>query len=93
MALSVTATAPAGGSAETMKVSSGRGEAKELRRPAYFGPRHGRIDTPVLGRATLTSSPRQGPLIIEEYEGTTVVPPGASASRDALGNVNVVFGS
>ncbi len=93
VALSVTATSPAGGSAETMKVSSGRGEAKELKRPAYFGPRHGRIDTPVLGRAALTSTPRQGPLIIEEYEGTTVVPPGASASRDALGNVNVVFGS
>lgn len=93
VALSVTATAPAGGSAETMKVSSGRGEAMELKRPAYFGPRHGRIDTPVLGRSALGATPRQGPLIIEEYEGTTVVPPGASASRDALGNVNVVFGS
>ncbi len=93
VALSVTATAPAGGSAETMRVSSGRGEAEELKRAAYFGPRHGRIGTPVLGRVALSATPRQGPLIIEEYEGTTVVPPGASASRDAIGNVNIVFGA
>ncbi len=91
VALSVTATAPAGGSAETLRVSSGRREAAELTRSAYFGPRHGRIETPVLGRAALTDKPRSGPLIIEEYEGTTVVPPGAAASRDAIGNVHVVF--
>jgi N-methylhydantoinase A len=91
VALSVTATAPAGGSAETLRVSSGRIEAAELSRSAYFGPRHGRIATPVLGRAALESKPRPGPLIIEEYEGTTVVPPGAAASRDVLGNIHVVF--
>ncbi|MBM3546140.1 MAG: hydantoinase/oxoprolinase family protein [Alphaproteobacteria bacterium] len=92
VALSVTATAPAGGSAETMRVSSGRGEGAEQTRRAYFGPRHGWIATPVLGRAALGATPRQGPLIVEEYEGTTVVPPGASASRDPIGNITVVFG-
>ncbi|MSP49212.1 MAG: hydantoinase/oxoprolinase family protein [Alphaproteobacteria bacterium] len=91
VALSVTATAPAGGSAETLRVSSGRGEAAELTRAAYFGPRHGRIATPVLGRAALSSAPRPGPLIVEEYEGTTVVPPGAAASRDAIGNIRITF--
>ena len=45
-------------------------------------------DTPVIGRGRLGSEPRSGPLIIEEYEGTCVVPPDcAVASRFGLGNV------
>ena len=91
VALSVTGTAPAGGSAESLRVSSGRVEPPEFARPAYFGPRHGRKPTPVIGRAALGSTPRPGPMIVEEYEGTTVVPPGASAYRDDLGNIHIVF--
>jgi N-methylhydantoinase A len=45
------------------------------------------LDTPVIDRGELAVSARQGPLIVEEYEGTTVVPPNASASRDAHGNI------
>jgi N-methylhydantoinase A len=30
-------------------------------------------------------------LIVEEYEGTTVVPPRATALRDALGNIVVAL--
>ncbi len=46
-------------------------------RSAYFGKTHGLHETPVIGRNDLASIPRRGPLIIEEYEGTTVVPPHA----------------
>ena len=56
-------------------------------RPAYFGAEHGSIETPVLDREALGSAPRPGPLIIEEYEGTTIVPPGTTAHRDAAGNI------
>ncbi len=56
-------------------------------RPAYFGPVHGTVDTPVFGRERLDATPRQGPMIIEEYEGTAVVPPDCLASRDSYGNV------
>jgi N-methylhydantoinase A len=66
----------------------GREERREMfRRPACFGPAHGVIETPVLGRARLDSAPRQGPMVIEEYEGTIVVPPDCSARRDNGGNV------
>jgi N-methylhydantoinase A len=56
-------------------------------RPAYFGPAAGMLPTPVISRDRLGEKPRQGPLVIEEYEGTVVVPPDATAARDADGNI------
>ena len=53
----------------------------------YFGPATGLVDTPVVGRGRLEVEPRSGPLIIEEYEGTCVVPPDCTARLDRLGNV------
>ena len=35
----------------------------------------------------LAASPRRGPLVIEEFDATTVVPPDASVHRDAIGNI------
>ncbi|WP_459662314.1 hydantoinase/oxoprolinase family protein [Novosphingobium sp. 11B] len=63
----------------------------ETTRPAYFGPDHGFIDTPVITRADLDASPRPGPLIVEEYEGTAVVPPGCTALRDSHGNIVIAL--
>ena len=60
-------------------------------RKAYFGKEHGQIETPVIARSELTSTPRQGPLVIEEYEGTTVVPPHARAALDAHDNIVITF--
>jgi N-methylhydantoinase A len=60
-------------------------------RKAYFGREHGLIDTPIIERWELNATPRHGPLIIEEYEGTTVVPPHASALRDALDNIIITL--
>ena len=57
------------------------------RRNVYFGPATGLVDTPVVGRGGLEVEPRSGPLIIEEYEGTCVVPPDCTAHLDGLGNV------
>jgi N-methylhydantoinase A len=59
----------------------------EGRRSVYFGPEHGEHDTPILGRDALTKDLRAGPLIIEEYEGTTVVPPKCAARLDGAGNI------
>jgi N-methylhydantoinase A len=60
-------------------------------RKAYFGRAHGLIDTPVIERWDLSRTPRPGPLIVEEYEGTTVVPPQASVKRDALDNIVITL--
>jgi N-methylhydantoinase A len=60
-------------------------------RKAYFGPQRGWLDTPVLRRSDLAEH-RTGPLIIEEYDATCVVPPGARAELDAGGNILIELG-
>jgi len=55
-------------------------------RKAYFGPAAGWLETPVISRADL-AQPRQGPLIVEEYDATCIVPPGANAQLDDYGNI------
>ncbi len=55
-------------------------------RPAYFGPEIGWVETPILGRSDLANT-RTGPLIIEEYDATCVVPPGATVQLDSGGNI------
>ena len=65
--------------------------APGTKRRAFFGPEAGWIETPVLARADL-STPRQGPLIVEEYDATSVVPPGTTARLDDYGNVVVEVG-
>jgi len=55
-------------------------------RPAYFGPDAGWVETPILRRSDLAAG-KAGPLIVEEYDATCVVPPGARASLDAAGNI------
>jgi N-methylhydantoinase A len=60
-------------------------------RSVYFGSRHGSVETPVIDRAALERAPRQGPFIIEEYEGTSVVPPDCTARLDAAGNIIIAL--
>ena len=55
-------------------------------RNAYFGPATGWLDTPVIHRADLTE-PRSGPCIVEEYDATCLIPPGAKAHLDENGNI------
>ena len=59
----------------------------QSQRPVYFGGNNGWIDTPVVDRGSLTDSPTDGPLIIEEYDSTTVVPPRWRASVDSWRNI------
>jgi N-methylhydantoinase A len=61
------------------------GEASERR--VYFGQRWGWRDTPVVRRETLDAT--TGPLVIEEYDTTIVIPPGALVRRDATGSVHI----
>jgi N-methylhydantoinase A len=55
-------------------------------RRVYFGAQAGWLTTPILSRADLTT-PREGPAVVEEYDATCVVPPGARAALDAWGNI------
>ena len=65
-----------------------QGQASSGLRRAYFGPDLGWFDAEVLDRPALADR-REGPLIIEEYDATCVVRPGASAQLDGAGNIIV----
>ena len=64
---------------------SSLGTAREV----YFGPLDGTRETAVMARTDLTAHWREGPLIVEEYDATCVVPPGCQARLDALGNIDI----
>jgi N-methylhydantoinase A len=63
-----------------------RGPRAAGARTAYFGARYKAQSTPVIARMDLVTA-RSGPLIVEEYDATCVVPPGWSALLDAQGNL------
>ena len=63
------------------------------RRDVFFGEAIGVLSTPVLRRGDLTLTPRAAPMIIEDYDATTVVPPGYRVFRDRSQNVFVEEGS
>jgi N-methylhydantoinase A len=55
-------------------------------RAAYFGSERGWLDTPVLRRGALAEA-QTGPCLVEEYDATCLVPPGARALLDRFGNI------
>lgn len=60
----------------------------EMRR-IYCGPTAGYLDAPVTTREALGSEPLPGPVIVEQYDTTIVVPPGASISRDDTNTLTI----
>ena len=68
-------------------------EVSASARPAFFGPLAGRQTVPVVAREGLTAAPRNGPLIVEEYDATCVVPSGWTARLDAAQNIVLEKGS
>jgi N-methylhydantoinase A len=62
-------------------------EPLNFERDVYFGESFGVVATAVIGRGEVPVQPSQGPLIVEEFEGTTVVPPDAWVHRDTSDNI------
>ena len=62
-------------------------KCKECGRKAYFGPDLGLVTSRVLSRNGLENNAIEGPLIIEDYEGTVIVPPDCKAQLDNMGNI------
>jgi len=79
--LRVTARMPRQGCAAAVRAGAGRAGAGG-ERLAYFGAAHGALRTPVLARGDLGAVWRPGPLLVDEYDATTLVPPGCAARRD-----------
>ena len=79
------------GTAVPDRIASSRAEPKPgPARRVFFGGRTGWIETPILRRSDL-SRPRTGPMIVEEYDATCVVPPGAVAALDKAGSILITL--
>lgn len=84
VALRVSGEAPPAFTPEIAAPAGDDAPARERR--AYFGPA-GEVVTPVVSRAALAEKPLTGPVIVEEYDSTCVVPPGWRAAVDGGGNI------
>jgi len=71
--------------AEAFRRNAKAGPPRE--REAYFGPRHGNRPTRIVARADLLAGPQAGPLIVEEFDTTVVVPPGWRAQLDDFASI------
>jgi N-methylhydantoinase A len=60
-------------------------------RDVHFGADFGTRRTPVAERGYLSGQLRHGPLIIEDYDSTCVVPPDCDATLDSMGNIRIRF--
>ena len=70
-----------------LAIESRAGAPTTRSRAIHFARGAAAVDTEIVPRSALSSSPRRGPLVIEEFDSTTVVPPDASVHRDAMGNI------
>ncbi len=61
-------------------------------RVAYFGRPHGAVVTPVVDRHELAGARRAGPLIVDEYDSTTLVPPDCVVHLDEMNNIIIDVG-
>ena len=68
------------------------GHHEGTRREAYFGPEHGLLPTPVVTRSDIKGEGRRGPLIVEEYDATVLVPPDCTALLDQWHNLVIEIG-
>lgn len=56
-------------------------------RKVSFDPDSPPRDTPIIPRSAMNATPRTGPVIIESYDTTIIVPPDAAAWADSVGNI------
>ena len=69
--------------------SAGANEPATEMRMAYYGPKVGECLTKIVPRESLLRGPLEGPLVIEEFDTTVVVPPQWTASLDKYGNITL----
>jgi len=75
-----------------IRVDQGALAGEQGMRMASFARGEALIPTPVIPRSEVAATPRAGPLVIESYDTTIVVPPGCTARADEAGNVIIEIG-
>lgn len=86
--LRATATLPRAAEVEWPRFS--HSDRSDDTRRCFFAD-EGFVTSAVIGRSALGAGPVPGPAVIEEYDSTTVVPPGWTAALDRHGNIRLRF--
>ncbi len=76
-----------------MKIEARPGARAARSRRISFTRGAAGIDAEVVARSAVSATPRRGPLVIEEFDATIVVPPDATVSQDPMGNIVIDLGS
>ncbi|MDP3077952.1 hydantoinase/oxoprolinase family protein, partial [Bradyrhizobium sp.] len=76
-----------------MKIAARPGSSRSGARQVSFARGEPAVAVEISDRNALDASRRQGPLIIEEFDATVVVPPDAKAHKDAIGCIVLEFDS
>ena len=77
---------------EGLPVLQGEPRGVARSRAVYFGSTFGSLHTPAIRRAQSPASWQPGPAVVEDYDSTTLVPPGWRYRRDDLGNLHLKLG-
>ena len=73
--------------AEVLRLNAGAGREPGIRECRFAET----VATPVVGRAELGIEPADGPMVIEDMDATTLVPPGARVHRDRFNNIVITW--
>ena len=74
-----------------MKIAARAGSSQGGTRAISFARGEAEVAVEIVDRGAVGLSPRQGPLIIEEFDATIIVPPDASVYKDAIGCIVLEF--
>jgi N-methylhydantoinase A len=75
-----------------MQAADRQGSKAVNSRAVSFGRGEPFVETQVVSRHALDGTARPGPLIIDEFDATIVVPPNATVHRDTVGSIVIEFG-
>jgi N-methylhydantoinase A len=73
---------------DRLALDDNRADTKAMR-VVYFGSESGLIETPVYVRSEMGTEWRNGPLLIEEFDSTTVVPPDGRARLSTWDTIEI----
>jgi N-methylhydantoinase A len=74
-----------------MKIAARAGSSQGGTRSISFARGEAAVAVEIVDRSAVGLNPRQGPLIIEEFDATIIVPPDASVYKDAIGCIVLEF--
>src|SRR3954470_2132830 len=74
-----------------LEIAARAGASRGGTRQISFARGDAAVAVDIVDRGAVGSSPKKGPLIIEEFDATIVVPPDAAVHRDAIGCIVLEF--